>query len=189
MGTLKVNIFTSKTDATLARDYERSLSSKYANCQAISDLVESVISGNQTGDGTLPPSMAVSVEGAATRASGTLIGTSVVATDAISINGVTFTAVASGATGNQFNIGVNDAATMADLARSINASASALVSEQVTAAVTTATATPSTLTVYSKNYGVFGNSVTLASADATIVASGARLAGGAVDASAKTYTF
>lgn len=186
MATLIVSFKTAQSADTMEQLYQRSVSSKYATVQAISDLAESMISGNQAGG---PPTVISSIEGNAVRATGTLIGTSVVATDAISINGVTFTAVASGATGNQFNIGVNDAATMADLARSINASASALVSEQVTAAVTTATATPSTLTVYSKSYGVFGNSVTLASADATIVASGARLTGGAADTGAKTYTF
>jgi hypothetical protein len=120
----------------------------------------------------------------AQKASGTFTGTSVIATDAISINGVTFTAVASGATGNQFNIGADDAETMANLAAAINASVTALVSGYVTAS-----SALTVCTVTAALPGILGNAVTIASADATIVASGARLTGGDQGATEKTYYF
>jgi hypothetical protein len=45
----------------------------------------------------------------------------VVATDTLSVNGVVYTAVASGATGAQFNVGVSDAATAANFITVFNA--------------------------------------------------------------------
>lgn len=51
----------------------------------------------------------------------TITGASVIATDAVNVNGTAFACVASGATGNQFNLGADDAETMANLAAKINA--------------------------------------------------------------------
>lgn len=68
----------------------------------------------------------------------TITLTSVVATDAVVVNGTTFTAVASGATGDQFNVGVDDAATATNLAAKIHALAG--VSATSDAAVVTVTA-------------------------------------------------
>lgn len=184
MSVLKVALTTQINKETLRRNYERSVSAKYPTVQSISDLIISMLGGSQ-----LTPSVAVSIQDYETQASGTFVLTSVVATDIITINGVSFTAVASGATGNQFNVGVNDNATAENLAAAINASVTALVSGYVTAAKTTETASPATVTVTSAFYGVSGNQTTIASADSTIVASGARLTGGAPDSSAKTYTF
>jgi phage tail sheath gpL-like len=121
-------------------------------------------------------------EGDAVAASGTFTLDTVIATDAISINGVTFTAVASGATAVQFNVGADDEETATNLAAAINASANALVSGLVTAAAVDEVVT---ITAYKK--GKMGNAVTIASADATIVASGARLTGG-TNATAVTYS-
>lgn len=180
MGVLKLNVTTGKSDETLRRDYCRSLSAKYPTVQSIADLIESILSGNQVGG----PSVQVSVQGYEVRASGTFTLDTVVATDAITINGVTFTAVASGATGNQFNVGADDEETAANLAAAINASVTALVAGYVTAS-----AAGEVVTVTSAFYGTAGNQTTIASADATIVASGARLTGGAADSSAKTYSF
>ena len=120
----------------------------------------------------------------AARASATLTGTSVVATDAISVNNVTFTAVASGATGNQFNIGADDTETMANLAAAINASATAAVNT-----IVTAESSGTVVTVYAARPGYIGNAITLSSADATIVASAARLAGGDDGAYSKTHYY
>jgi len=110
---------------------------------------------------------------AAVKAAGTLTLVSAIATDAISINGVSFTGVASGATGDQFNIGLDDTETAANLAAAINASVTALVSGYVTAS-----SLLGVVTVTAALPGVLGNAITLASADATITASGARLTGG-----------
>lgn len=107
------------------------------------------------------------------QATGTFLLDTVIATDAVSINGVAFTAVNSGAGANQFNVGVSDAATATNLAASINASVTALVT-----GVVTASASAETVTVTAVSPGTSGNLITISSADATITASGARLTGG-----------
>lgn len=118
----------------------------------------------------------------AAKASGTLTGTSVIATDAIAINGTTFTCMSSGATGNQFNVGSDDDDTMENLAAAINASTD--VNELVEA-----TAEATVVTVTAKYPGILGNAITLSSADATIVASGARLSGGDQGAEVRTHYY
>lgn len=100
------------------------------------------------------------------------------------VAGVTFTAKSSGATGNQFNVGADDEETATNLAAAINASVTALVT-----GVVTASASAEVVTVAAAQSGLVGNSIAIASADATITASGARLAGGAADASAITLSF
>lgn len=119
------------------------------------------------------PGTALLREESAVKATGTFTSTNAVATDAITINGVTFTAVASGATGNQWNIGADDDEDCENLAAAINASATALVSNHVTAS-----AAGNVVTLTAKFAGHAGNAITIASAGATIVASGARLTGG-----------
>lgn len=125
---------------------------------------------------------AVRAEVGAVKASGTLIGTSVVATDAVAINGLTLTCVASGATANEFNIGASDTLTMASLAAVINGHASL-------AGIVTAEASGTTCTVYAARPGLIGNAITLTSADATIVASAAKLAGGVDGTSDVTHYY
>lgn len=107
------------------------------------------------------------------KATGTFALDTVIATDAVSINGVAFTAVASGAVANQFNIGADDEETATNLAASINASVTALVT-----GVVTASAAAETVTITAVSPGTSGNLITIASADATITASGARLTAG-----------
>lgn len=121
---------------------------------------------------------------AADKASGTFTLDTVIATDAVSINGVTFTGVASGATGNQFNIGADDDETAENLAAAINASASALVNEHVVASAAAAV-----VTVTAKWPGASGNAITIASADLTITASGARLEGGTDGTYSSTFNY
>ena len=118
----------------------------------------------------------------AVRASGTLTGTSVIATDAIAINGTTFTCVASNATGNQFNLGVSDTITMANLAAAINASSDMT-------GIATAESSSTVCTVYAAVPGAIGNAITLTSADATIVASVSKLAGGTNGDTSTTHYF
>jgi hypothetical protein len=186
MANLLINVESAITADTLERNYQRSVSSKYADVQAVSQLLQGVISGNVAGS---PPTVTVSIPENTARATGTFILTSAIATDAVSINGVSFTCVASGAGANQFNVGADDDETAENLAASINASVTALVAGYVTAAKTTETASPATVTITSAFPGLAGNQTTIASADVTIVASGARLTGGAVDAGEKVYTF
>lgn len=125
----------------------------------------------------------VLVDGDTTAATGTFTLDTVIATDAVSINGVTFTCVASGATGNQFNVGASDTDTATALAAAINASSSALVSEHVTASSSAAV-----VTITALYGGTPGNAITIASADGTITASGARLTGGA-DGTEASYSY
>ncbi len=107
----------------------------------------------------------------AVKASGTLTGTTVVATNTVTINGLTLTCVDSGATADQWNKGASDTLTMAALAAAINVHASL-------AGIVTATSDATVVTVSAARPGLLGNAVTLASGQASIVANVARLAGG-----------
>ncbi len=165
----------------------QTVTGKHEALRKVLNFVESVGSGSQLAysrSGAIPPSVVVANQASAVRASGTFTLTAVIATDAISINGVTFTAVASGAVANQFNVGVSDTATAVNLAAAINASVTALVSGYVTAA-----AVGTVVTVSSTDYGIMGNQTLIASAAGTIVASGAKLTGGLADAAALTLNF
>jgi hypothetical protein len=86
----------------------------------------------------------------------------------VTINGTAFTFVASGATGNQVNIGANLAATMTALAVALNASVVAGV------ALATYTGTATALTLVYDVLGSAGNSFTLA-ASTTPASNGSRI--------------
>jgi phage tail sheath gpL-like len=151
MAKLNVSISTARTAATLARDLQRT--DKYATIQAITRLLQSVLSGND-----MNPVVTSAVDDNATPASGTITLTGAgAANDTILINGVTFTAQASGATGNQWNVGANATASAVAIAAAINASASALVNQHVTA-----TSAAGVVTITSVVRGVYGNAVTIA---------------------------
>ena len=109
-------------------------------------------------------------------ATGTITGSSVVATNTFTINGVTFTAVASGATGNQFNVGMSDNATMANAATAVNGS----VSVGVTGVVTAAAVSTNVMTITATTPGSAGNAITI-TGTTNLVASGAHLTGGVTD--------
>jgi phage tail sheath gpL-like len=119
----------------------------------------------------------------AAKASGTFTLASMVATNTVTINGVVFTCVASGATGNQFNVGGTDALTATALAAAINASVTALVVNVVTAA-----AVGAVVTVTAVDPGLVGNSITIANS-ANGTASGARLTGGTNGDTETTHYF
>jgi phage tail sheath gpL-like len=189
MGQLNLQITTRRDDATLKKIFETpgAICSK-AIANKIAAFIASVMSGTELGPSGSAPSIAVSVDGQAVAASGTVTFTGTgAANDTILINGVTFTAVASGATGNQWNVGGSATLSAAALAAAINASASALVSQQVSAA-----SVAGVVTITSKNKGVYGNAVTIAEgvdAGGAMAVSGARLTAGAADASAITLSF
>jgi phage tail sheath gpL-like len=107
----------------------------------------------------------------AATATGTFTLDTVIATDAVVVNGVTLTAIASGANAAQFNVGADDDETAANLAATINAS-------EDLATICTATSAAAVVTVSAAFPGTLGNAITIASNDATITASGARLEGG-----------
>ena len=87
-----------------------------------------------------------------TQASATITLASMVATDTIIVNGVVFTAVASGATANQFNVGASDTITAANAAKAINASVTANV-----AGVVSASSALNVITVTAVQPGLQGN--------------------------------
>lgn len=114
------------------------------------------------------------VTGAGAQASGTLtFNTAGAAADTLTINGVVFTAVASGATGNQYNVAGTAALTAANAQAAINASVTAGVLGYVYASLSGAI-----VTIKASRVGTFGNEFTLSAGQASITASGARLAGG-----------
>lgn len=184
MSVLKLKVTTGRPDSYIQQNFQAAGGGRQI-AERIKQYVERVFTGNELAQGaSAPPSINVVCQGNEVQASGTFTLTTVIATDAVSVNGVTFTAVASGATGNQFNVGADDTETAANLAAAINASVTALVAGYVTAS-----SALTVVTVTSAFYGLSGNQTLIASADSTIVASGARLTGGAVDAGALTLNF
>jgi phage tail sheath gpL-like len=113
---------------------------------------------------------------AAVKASGTVTCAAVQADDTVTINGQTFTAKASGATGDQWNItALDNTATAAALAAAINASTTAGVT-----GIVTATSALGVVTISAIQSGKVGNAISLASSDGTRLAvSAAKLASGA----------
>ena len=94
--------------------------------------------------------------------------------DTIVLNGVQMTAVASGATPQQWNVGASATAAAANVATAVAAANSALISGLVTAVASTSIVTFSAVFA-----GLAGNTVTIASTTgANIAVSGARLVGG-----------
>lgn len=103
------------------------------------------------------------------------------ANSTLTINGATWTFVASGATGNQTNIGANLAATLTALASDLNASGNASIDDA------TYSADATTLTVRAKAWGTGGNAIALAaSANSNATRSGATLAGGGYEHRARS---
>lgn len=132
------------------------------------------------GSGLRKASVLVGVDAVQATASFSL--STCVATDTAVINGVTFACVASGATGNQFNVGASDALSAASLAAAINASSTALVT-----GVVTASASNTTVTITAVKPGLLGNCITT-TATGGISAGAARATGGTAGTE-KTYLF
>lgn len=135
-------------------------------------------SGHNAGDYT------VKCRKAAVAASGTVtVGTSVDADDTVTIGGVVFTAKASGATGDQWNISATASVCATNLAAAINASTTAGA-----AGCFSAQANGAVVTITAAQPGKIGNAITLASSDGVdLVVSGTRLASGAETLS--TFSF
>lgn len=146
-------------------------------------LVPAIIGGNNNASKSVqlqklleyvfqnPSTMAIMTSGTTpVKASATLTLASVVATNSCEVYGTTFTAVASGATGQQFNVGASDTLTAVNLKNAINATAG------VNTAVL-ATSDGAVVTVTAQDYGAMGNALPI-SGGTNITASGSTLAGG-----------
>lgn len=117
----------------------------------------------------------------AVKASQTLTLASVVATNAVTVAGQVFTAVASGATSVQFNVGADDTESAANLAAAINANTT--VNPWVSA-----TSSAAVVTVSAVYPGLLGNAISTLSGT-NITAGAVRLAGGTNGAYQKTHYY
>ena len=117
----------------------------------IANYMNGLASGNKSG------SLSVKVgNGNAVQASLTATLTSVAVGDILLLNGIAFTAVASGAVAGQFNLGGSDSITATNLAAAITASTDLRVS-----GLFTASALSNVVTVVCIEYGVGGNAYDL----------------------------
>ncbi len=110
-------------------------------------------------------------DGAQVPASNTLTLVSVVATNACTVAGVTFTAVASNPTSVQFLVGASDTATALNLAAAINANAT-------TKGIVDADTAAGVVSVFSLTPGLTGNFIPLAGGTNITIGSGSTLLGG-----------
>lgn len=117
----------------------------------------------------------------AVKASGTITLSSHIATNTVTVNGITFTCVASGATGNQYNVGGDDTATAVNLAAALNANATL-------DGMIIATSALGVVTLTALFPGEIGNAITLAiSANGSV--SAARMASGTNGTTEKTHYY
>jgi phage tail sheath gpL-like len=115
------------------------------------------------------------------KATGTITLSSHVATDTVTVNGIVFTCVASGAVGNQYNVGGSDTLTGDNLVVALNANATL-------AGMIIATNALGVVTLTALVPGALGNAITLAiSAHGSV--SAARMASGANGDTETTHYF
>ena len=186
MGQLNLNIISSRDNNTLKAMFETpgTIAAK-AIANKICNFIMGVATGTElAASSSSPPSIAVSVEGQATAASGTFTVSTGGSADAETcvVAGVTFTAKTSGATGNQFNISATAATQATNMAAAFNASASL-------AGIVTASASGGVVTITAAQKGKVGNGIAISESLTNVVASGALLTGGAADSSAITLSF
>ena len=114
----------------------------------------------------------VSTDGVSSSGTVTFSGVPVAA-ETITVNGVSFAAIAQDAGANQFNIGPDAASTAKNFAAAVNASVTAGVKDFVQATVVAGVVTIEAIVP-----GVGGDAITLAEAATNVAVSGATLAGG-----------
>lgn len=186
MSQLNLAISSRRDDATLKAAFETPGSSpKHESAQRLINFITSLVTGTELGPSGAAPSIAISIEGQAVSASGTLTVASTGSTNGqtCSIAGVTFTAETSGATGNQFNISATPATQATNMAAAINGSADLV-------GIVTASSALGVVTVLSAVKGVIGNGIAISAGNlSNVTASGALLTAGAADATAKTLSF
>lgn len=193
MGQLvSINIITGNEPAnTISQLLVKQISNQRQEAQQVGSYFNALSAGDRMG------SFDVQVNGGASvAATGTVTFSSFsTAADTILINGVTLTAVASGAVNNQWNVKGTSALQAVEVARAINASTTALVSGSVIASVvgsvvtlTAASLVGGVITIYK---GILGNAISIAKgtdAGTVMTVSGARLIGGVATA-ANVYHF
>lgn len=188
MAVLKLKITTARPSTYLVSNFQTAGGARQI-AERIKQYLERVYTGNELAQSSsIAPQITVTDQNNEVQANGTVtFSAAATANDTILVNGVTFTAKASGAGANEFNIGVSATASATNLAASINASVTALVAGYVTAS-----SALGVVTVTSAFYGKGGNQATIAEgvdAGSVISVSGARLTGGAVDSGELTLNF
>ena len=195
MATLQLSITTARPASYLRQQFQ-AVKGPVTVANSLANYIISILGGSQGAfspgtSSASPPSIAISVgdlTSGAIPASGTFTFSNVAtAGDTVIVNGVTFTAVASGALANQFNVGISATTTATNLAASINASVSPFVQGYVTA-----TSALGVVTVRSVFYGLAGNMITIAKgvdSGGVNAVSGAKPTGGVLDSSALTLNF
>ena len=164
MSSLIISIRTNKDH----QQYKKS-GQKNQNMNRLLNLIAGLNAGSLLGEVFVQGSSADTL----VAASGTFTVTSAIATDAITIGSVTLTASSTPADENEWEIdGASDALDAASLAACINA-------HSVLSKIVVASSASNVVTVTVLQKGVLGNQLPISSADATIVASGVRLTGGA----------
>ena len=144
--------------------------------QNLINFLTSIVSGGS--QGYLQGSYA---EASGVAATATATFTAVVATDKLTVAGVDFTCVASGATGDQFNKGSSETLSAAACVAKINANAT-------TKKYVIASNVGAVITITAIHKVALGNLVTLTETGGHITLSAAALAGG-VDTVFTTYAF
>ena len=185
MGQLNLSISTRRDDATLKRMFETpGTPTKRSIINQLSNFLIGVGTGTELGVVGSAPSVAISIEGQAVAATGTLTvsagGSS--NNETCVIAGVTFTAKTSGATGNQFNISATAATQAASMVTAINASTDLT-------GIVTAAAVAGVVTISAAQKGLIGNGIAISESLTNVAISGALLTAGAADATAITLSF
>ncbi len=162
-----------ETSANVQRDLYAETGLKELAGLKITDFFKKVISG-------IHPAV-IQTKINAVKATGTITLSSHVANDIVTVNGIAFTCKTSGATGNEYNVGVDDTATAVNLAAALNANTTL-------DGMIVATSALGVVTVTALVPGELGNAVTLAiSAHGSV--SAARMAGGTNGDTETTHYF
>lgn len=162
-----------ETQANIERDLIAEAGLQELAGMKLKNVIKAVTSGVRPGT--------IQTKANAVKATGTVTLVSHLATHTVTVNGVTFTCVASGATGNQYNVGASDSLTAVNMAAAINASTD-------TDGLVLATAGVASVTLTALVPTELGNAVTLAiSAGGSV--SGARMSGGTNGSSERSHNY
>lgn len=161
MSFVKLLVSVPDSEATINSQYlQINTTANQGSYNGLENMIAALIDGAQVGYSKLSAGLV--------QATGTITLSSLVATDTVTVNGVVFTCVASGATGNQFNVGGTDTITATNLAVAINASSTAKVINVISAAAVAAI-----VTITAIQPGLQGNMNTIAiSAHGSVSGSG-----------------
>ena len=163
-------VLTVNVDRADVNDYVRSSTDPRGEMTVLSTLFSRLAAGTISGSVVAQKAAVAAVAASGTY---TVTNTSVSANDTIACCGITMTAKASGATGAQFNIGLNATATAANIAALINSLATLNIYVRATSSAL------GVVTVRANQAGVCGNLYALATSNVTgIAVSAAAMAGG-----------